>query len=94
MFKIPGPIKSGLATMVFTFVGLVVPSLLGWLTSLYNFTSANGHGTLPSISTIGYVVASAAISAFTGFITGVWRWAQGRFSWVPGQPPQFVGNKW
>ena len=90
--KLPNPVKSALASFVFMFVTLFITPLLGWLQKVYEWASSSGHAPLPSISVLGYAAAAALISALGGLLTGLFRWAQGRFSWIPGQPPQFQGS--
>lgn len=91
--KLPNPIKSGIASACFTFVGLFIPALLGWFSKVSEWASSSGAKPLPGLSSLGYAAVAAAMAALTGLVTFVFRWAQGRFSWVPGQPPQFQGSK-
>lgn len=90
--KLPDAIKSGITTAVAVFLGMFIPALTGWVTSLQNAINSHGHIPAPSISTLGYAAMSAAVAAGTGLAWAVFRWAQGRFPWIPGTPPQFQGG--
>lgn len=91
--KIPDPIKSGISTAAFTFVVMFLLGIGGSLTSLAQWASSSGATPLPSISAIGYAAVGAATAAITGLVATIVRWAQGKFAWVPGKPPQFQGGK-
>lgn len=89
---LPGPIKSGITAAIVTFLTLFVPALIGFLKGLATWASKSGHAPLPGISTLGYAAISAVLAALSGLGLALVRWAQGRFSWVPGTPPTFHGG--
>lgn len=90
--KIPNPIKSAIASAAFTFVTLTIAPVLGFLQALYGWVNSSGKEPLPDVSTLGWAIAAAALSVLAGLITGIFRWSQGRFDWIPGQPPAFQGG--
>lgn len=82
-------LKSGLYTALWTFIGTVLLLSVGWLQSLASWSSTNGHAPLPGLSTIGYAVIGALVSAASGLVAFLVRTAQTTIPAVPGAPPQF-----
>lgn len=84
-------LKSALYTALWTFVGSVAVLSIGWLQSVAKWASSSGHAPLPGLSTIGYAVIAAGISAAGGIVAFVVRFAQSK-GWLPGKPPSFPTN--
>lgn len=82
-------LKSGLYTALWTFIGTVLLLSVGWLQSLAAWSSTNGHAPLLGLSTIGYAVIGALVSAASGLVAFLVRTAQTTIPAVPGEPPQF-----
>jgi hypothetical protein len=66
----------GLRTALFTFFGVFIPALLGFITGVSDWAAASGDASLPDISTLGYAAVSAATAAITGFIGFAWNWIE------------------
>lgn len=90
---LPDFVKSGITTAIVMFLTLFIPALLGWLNTVYGWAQEGGHGALPGISTLGYAAVSALVAAVSGFALGLFRYLQGKVSWIPGTPPTFPGPK-
>lgn len=81
-------LKSALFTALWTFVGTTALLSVGWLQSLAGWASSNGHAPLPGLSTIGYAVIGALVSASSGLVAFIVRTAQAQ-NVIPGSPPAF-----
>lgn len=83
--KLPDPVRSGLNTAVFSFLGLFLPALLGWLGRLSE--AVNGGTPLPSVSPLGKAAFSAALAVLIGLINTAFRAVQARTG--KGNPPTY-----
>lgn len=86
--KLSNPVKAALSGAAWTFIGSVLLLSFGWLSSLASWASSSGKSPLPGLSVIGYAVISAAVSAATGLVTFLVRFAQQQ-NVIPGEPPAF-----
>lgn len=66
----------GLRTAVFTFFGVFIPSVLGFLTAVTDWATSNGAKDFPSTSAMVYAAASAAAAAGSGLISFLWNWLE------------------
>lgn len=89
--KLANSVKSGLSTAAWTFAGTLIVLSAGWLQSLAQWSSTNGHAPLPGLSTVGYAVVGALISAASGLVALGFRLVQANTNLIPGAPPQFAG---
>lgn len=78
-------------TALFSFIGLFGLSLLGWLQDVAAWASSSGREPLPGLSTLGYGLVAAAVSAVIGLVNFAVRYAQAR-GLVPGTPPSYPGR--
>lgn len=83
-------IKAAAFTALWTFVGLFVASLVGWLQDLTAWASDDG-GTVvfPDPSVLVKAAVSAAGAACSGVAALVIRLAQAHSRLVPGSPPSY-----
>lgn len=83
-------IKGALYTALWTFLAALFLLSTGWLASLAGWASSSGHAALPGLSTIGYAVVGAAVSAVSGLISFAVRFAQTKVPALPGNVPVYV----
>lgn len=83
--RLPDSVRSGLNTAVFSFLGLFLPALLGWLGRLSE--AVNGGTPIPSVSPLGKAAFSAAIAVVIGLINTAFRAVQARTG--KGNPPSY-----
>lgn len=63
--RLPDPLKSGVRTLLWTFIAAFSLTLVGWLQSVMEWMTNGGN--VPSISVLGKAIASA----FVAFVSGV-----------------------
>jgi len=90
--KLPAQIVSGLHAAVATFLMLFVPTAIGFYRTVVNWFTAGHHTAFPAMSTLGYAAFAAFSAALTGLGLTVYRYAQGRWPWLPGSFPTFTNN--
>ena len=83
--KLPDSVRSGLNTAIFSFLGIFLPSLLGWLGRLSE--AVDGGTPLPSVSPLGKAAFSAALAVIIGLINTVFRAVQAKTG--KGNPPTY-----
>ena len=83
--RLPDPIRSGLNTAIFSFLGLFLPAVLGWLSAASS--AIDGGKPLPGFTPLGKAALSAFIAVITGLITALWRYAQTKTG--KGNPPTY-----
>lgn len=83
--RLPDPVRSGLNTAVFSFLGLFLPSVLGWLSAASVAVDANKP--LPGFSPLAKAALSAFIAVITGLLNTLWRYAQTKTG--RGNPPTY-----
>lgn len=83
-------LKSGISAAIIVFLVTFCPTAIGWFQSLARWASSSGHTPLPGISTLGYAALSAFLGALGGLGTGLFRWAQANWTWIPGTAPTFA----
>jgi hypothetical protein len=83
--RLPDSVRSGLNTAIFSFLGIFLPSLLGWLGRLSE--SVDGGTPLPSVSTLGKAAFSAALAVLIGLINTAFRAVQAKTG--RGNPPKY-----
>jgi hypothetical protein len=89
--KLLGPLKSGLLTGLFTFLGTLATLSVGWLQTFAQWTQAPHTTALPTISTIGHAVLAAGIGAFGGVVAFIARAAQAYGIKIPFLPTVAFG---
>lgn len=82
---LPDSVRSGLNTAVFSFLGLFLPALLGWLGRLSE--AVDGGTPLPSVSTLGKAAFSASLAVLIGLINTAFRAVQAKTG--KGNPPTY-----
>ena len=83
--RLPDSVRSGLNTAIFSFLGLFLPALLGWLSRLSE--AVNGGDPIPSVSPLGKAAFSAALAVVIGLINTAFRAVQARTG--RGNPPTY-----
>ena len=83
--RLPDSVRSGLNTAVFSFLGIFLPSLLGWLGRLSE--AVDGGTPLPSVTPLGKAAFSAALAVLIGLINTAFRAVQARTG--RGNPPTY-----
>lgn len=66
----------GLRTALFTFIGLFVPSLLGFFTAVSDWAATGGTADFPATSTLVYAAVTAAAAALSGLVSFLWNWVE------------------
>lgn len=66
----------GLRTALFTFIGLFVPSLLGFITKVSDWAASGGSADFPTTSTLVYAAVAAACAALSGLVGFLWNWLE------------------
>lgn len=66
----------GLRTALFTFIGMFVPAVLGFLTRVSEWAASGGTAELPTTSTLVFAAVSAATAACTGLVGFLWNWLE------------------
>jgi len=82
------PIKAGLVTSAFVFVGTFLLLALGWIADVGAWASSQGASAFPDWSVLGYGLVSALVAAVTGFINWAVRALQDAGA-LPGSAPQY-----
>lgn len=83
--RLPDSVRSGLNTAVFSFLGLFLPALLGWLGRLSE--AVNGGDPIPPVSPLGKAAFSAALAVLIGLINTAFRAVQAKTG--RGNPPAY-----
>lgn len=83
--RLPDSVRSGLNTAIFSFLGLFLPALLGWLGRLSE--AVNGGDPIPPVSPLGKAAFSAALAVVIGLINTAFRAVQSRTG--RGNPPSY-----
>jgi hypothetical protein len=83
--RLPDSVRSGLNTAIFSFLGIFLPSLLGWLSRLSE--AVDGGTPLPSVSPLGKAAFSAALAVVIGLINAAFRAVQAKTG--RGNPPTY-----
>lgn len=81
-------LRAALWTALFAFLGLFGLGLVGWLTDLLAWASSEGQSAFPPLSTLGYLLVAAVVSAAIGLVNGIVRWAQAQ-GVIPGSGPSY-----
>lgn len=84
--RLPDPLKSGIRTLLWTFLATFGLQLVGWLQSVQEWMT-NG-GDVPSISVLGKAIAGLVVGLFSGTISLVVNWVQARSGL--GRPAQYL----
>lgn len=87
--KLTDPIKSALATALWSFLGSFGLLAAGWVQQVAKWSSTSGHSPLPGLSVIGYALIGAIVSALSGLIAFGVRFAQSK-NVLPGNAPAFT----
>lgn len=91
--KLPDWLKSGISSAIVVFLVTFLPATLNWISGMLAWASSSGATQMPGVSTLGYAFVSALLAALAGVLMAAFRWAQSKYSFVPGKPPQFQGGK-
>ncbi len=83
--RLPDSVRSGINTAVFSFLGIFLPALLGWLGRLSE--AVDGGTPLPPFTTLGKAAFSAAIAVLIGLINTAFRAVQSKTG--KGNPPTY-----
>ena len=66
----------GLRTALFTFFGMFIPAVLGFLGKISDWAASGGTADLPTTSTLVFAAVSAATAAVSGLIGFAWNWLE------------------
>ena len=95
--NLPNWFKAGAATTLFSFFTLFISSLVGFLNGIVEWANTEGSSGFPSLTTLGYAAASAAVSVVIGLVNMAYRFAQTRVNpdagpSYPSTPPPYPGD--
>lgn len=86
---IPHELRAAIRTAFFTFGGLFLAAVAGWVQDVTEWVSAGGVDVFPDVTIVGKVAVTAVGAAFVGLINYAWLWAQSKGLPLPGQRPVY-----
>jgi hypothetical protein len=89
--RLSNPLKAGVSTAVFTFLGLFGASLVGWVQAVVDWAAASGAGEFPSVSVLGKAALSAGGATLVGLLNYVVRELQAA-GLLPGSGPTYPSS--
>jgi hypothetical protein len=87
--NMPNELRAALRTAFFTFLGLFLASIAGWVQDVTEWVSTGGTDVFPDVTIVGKAAVSAAGAALAGLVNYAWLWLQAQGIPLPGQRPVY-----